>query len=387
MNPARHATVAPAPKHASAGITVRPPRVLVVSQQQAASVEAGSDSQRLRHLVEAGGYTRVATPSVVVYRIETGTHRQTGVLLDVSVTDYHHGRIRRHEATRPDRQRRLGELTEAAGFQRMPVTLIHPARDRLRGLLGKICEAEPDVRVTSGDGITHTVWIRADATAARTVQDEVTDLDALYIADGHHRMAAAQERAERGRDAFTFAALFPSDEMRILGYHRCLPLPATVATGDVLEALTTAPAVAGIERLPTAEAPEPAPGAVTLVLDDRRYRLRLRESARSEDLRTSLDVMRVDEELLPAVRAVTGGDGHTRHLGPSESGASVSCWCDRHPAVCFLPHPPTVEQVMAVADAGLTMPPKSTWFDPKARADLVVRELPGLPVAQTRQHT
>lgn len=379
--PQAQQTAAPGLSRNSAGITVRPPRVLVVNQPCSATADEPIDPGRVRRLVSTGGYTHPPAPAVIVYRLSTGQHRQTGVVVEVSVDDYRNGRIRRHEATQPERERHLDELTETTGIEQMPVTLTHPGRPWLRSLLTEISAEKSDVHFTSADGTSHTVWVRHDADLAQAVQDEIGHIETLYIADGHHRMAAAERYANRrsglGEDhvsAFTLAALFPSDEMRILGYHRCLPLPEGTSAPEVLERLAAQPATARVEECTSVEAAHPAPGVVVIHLDGRYYRLWLRTPPDPDHARGSLDVVTLDEELLPPVFGTSDVDSRPRST-PACGTGDAACWCTRREAICFLLHPPSVKQVMAVSDAGLVMPAKSTWFAPKANARLFVREL------------
>lgn len=327
------------------GITARPPRVLVA---------------------DGGQLQLLPVPSVVVYRVETGEHRQTGVLVEVAVDDYRRGLIRRHEATRPEQEREIARLTEVSGVERAPVTLAHPARPGLAAVVEETTARAPDLRVR-WDGLTHTVWTCQDPGALRSVSTELARLESLYIADGHHRMAAAERRAGSGGSAFTLAALFPSDQMRVLGYHRCLPRP-NLSTSDILTALVEQPAVAGIEH--HQQPPRPEPGVVAMVLDGAWYRIQLRTLHESADVRASLDVVQLDETVLPRISpdpptAMSGG------CAPDE----VARRCDRSGSIGFLLHPPTVDQITAVADAGQVLPAKSTWFDPKTSAGLFLREI------------
>ncbi|GGI87822.1 hypothetical protein GCM10011581_26120 [Saccharopolyspora subtropica] len=321
------------------GITTRPPRAQVRTT--------------------SGQYARLPSPAVVVYRMETGRHRQTGVVLEVSLDDYRTGRIRCHEATQPDRERELEELTEATGIEQMPVMLVHRRHPLLRAQLAEITTTDPDVRLTTGE-VTHSVWIRRDAERARAVNFEVSRIHALYIADGHHRMRVAGRYADRHRDlgpthpaAYTLAALFPADEMRILGYHRCVPVPPD---GEVLRQLATHPATMRIEA---AAAPEAAPGVIAVRLDEQWYRLHLRTR---RDPYHGLDARVLDEELLPELAV----DGHHN---------VDTCWCATHRTIHFAPHPPSIDQLMSTSDAGLVMPAKSTWFDPKPAPNLFRRRL------------
>ncbi|RCW45723.1 uncharacterized protein (DUF1015 family) [Halopolyspora algeriensis] len=379
---AQQTTTAPESPAGTTGITTRPPRVLVATQRCAGTTEGATDPVRIRQHLNTGGYTRPPAPAVIVYRMGSDRHRQTGVVVEVSIDDYRTGRIRRHEATQPERERRLNEIIEATGIEHMPVTLAHPSRARLSSLLTEIAAGEPDVHLDAADGITHTAWIRHDAELARTIQDELGHIDTLYIADGHHRMAAAERYAGRrsrlGEDhagAFTLAALFPSDEMRILGYHRCLPLPEGMSASDVLERLAAQPVTARVEECASTETASPAPGIVTVRLDGRSYRLWLRAPRESEHVRASLDIVTLDEELLPAMFGTVESRPRGAPVFAAENTGGATCWCAERDAIGFFPHPPSVEQVMAVSDAGLVMPPKSTCFHPKAGAGLFAREL------------
>jgi uncharacterized protein (DUF1015 family) len=354
----------------SSGVTARPPRALITSQERLETETKPHDLTQVRQILGAGGYTRIPAPAVVVYRLEADQHRQTGVVVEMSVDDYRNGRILRHEATQPDRVRQLEQFTQTAGIEQMPVMLAHHDRARLRTLLAEIASGEPDVRLTI-NGITHTLWIRNDPDRAQVVHDEISHVTTLYIADGHHRMVAAERCATRRShlggehpSAFTLAALFPSTEMRVQGYRRDFCLPEGTSTSDVLTLLAAQPVTAHVEECHTSEDIHPEPGVVVMRLDGRFYRLRLRTPREPRDVRASLDVVALHEELLPPVFG----------LSKTDSGGNA-CSRAAQRTICFHPHPPSIEQIMAVADAGLVMPPKSTWFDPKASAGLFVRPL------------
>lgn len=345
MSPAPESAAAAVKSAARSGITARPPRVFVA---------------------DGGEPELLPVPSVVVYRVETGEHQQTGVLVEVAVDDYRRGLIRRHEATRPEQEREIARLTEGSGLERAPVTLTHPRRPRLAAVVEETTARTPNLRVC-WDGLTHTVWTRQDPQALRAVFAELGQLDALHIADGHHRMAAVERRSVSGSCAFTLAALFPSEQMRVLGYHRFLPRP-DLSTADILALLAEQPAVDRIEH--RRQPPRPEPGAVAMVLDGAWYRIQLRAPRDPADVRAGLDVVQLDECLLPRLSptpptAVPGG------CAPLE----LARRCEREDALGFLLHPPTVQQITAVADAGQVLPAKSTWFDPKTSSGLFLREI------------
>lgn len=349
-----------------AGLTARLPRNLGLDRRWG---ENPVGAARLRESLGSSRYQRMPGPAVVVYRIANGRHQQTGVVVEVSIEDYRAGRIRQHEATQPDRERLLEESTEASGIERTPVTLAHSPDRALRSVTESLTSTEPDVDLTAGDGTRHTAWFRPDPELARAAELGLRGVDALYIADGHHRMAAAERYATRrhhlGPDhpaAFTLAALFPADEMRVFGFHRCLPVPRDSAA-RTLEKLRS---LAVAERWEEHSAAAPEPGVVVVRFAGERHRLKLRPRDADGHVRASLDIVTLDEEVLPALGITQASCG----TGPPES-------C-RHPAdeaVLLVAHPPSMGQIMAVSDAGLVMPPKSTWFAPKPAPGLFLRDL------------
>lgn len=356
---------APRTRAPAAGLTARLPRGLVLNRTRA---ECLGDAARTRELFDSGQHARLPEGAAVVYRIAEGEHEQTGVLVEVAVDDYRSGRIRPHEATQAERERLLTEFTELSGIEQMPVTLVHSPSAELRSATQRIASAEPDVELTSASGTCHSAWITRDPGLVRAVELGAHGLDALHIADGHHRMAAAERYSARrhqlGPDhaaAFTVAALFPADEMRVHGYHRCLAVPGGSAT-EVFEKLMGLPVTSWWAKSP-AGAPEP--GVVAVHFADESYRLGLRAQGRSHP---ALDVVTLDEEVLPPLG-----------ISPTSCGNGAAEHC-RHPAdraVRFVAHPPSVEQIMAVSDVGSVLPPKSTWFSPKPEPGLFLRDLTG----------
>lgn len=373
---------------------LRPPRVHVVSPSLAAELARATDEtlapgtraelvHRLRPRV-SDGVLRPGKPSYVVYRLTSGQHRQTGVVVELSVDDYRQGRVRRHEATQPERERQLSAFLEATNVELVPVTLIHKARPTLRTLLAEAAANEPDVNIVSEDALVQTAWVVRDTHHARAVQDELTRINTLYIADGHHRIAAAERFATRrghvGGDRssdFVLGALFPWDEMRILGYHRCVTRPAGLTASELIAALARQPVVARIEECVPAEAAQPASGVVSVHVDGRWYQAQLRTPRDPADTRASLDLVAVEESLVAAVLGVTdvSSDSMVTPVPGTADPATVARRCAERNEIGFLLHPPSTDQIIAVSDAGLVMPPKSTWFDPKARVGPFFRDL------------
>lgn len=398
------------------GVAMRPPRLLLAGPRTAGRLAdaAGSlqdesarvpperlrrDAAQLRQQVRDDDATLPVDGGLLVYRLESAEHRQTGVVMEVALDDYRRGRVRRHEATRADRQQRLSESRAAGGLELVPVTLLHRHRQRLQDLLAEVTARPPHVRIDSGDGVTESVWAPPAGALTRAVLSELGTVDVLYIADGHHRMAAAAAHAaeahadspgreghdrdvddrddqESGAD-HVLCALFPADQTRVFGYHRRLPRPPGVAAAELMQALERQPATQRVAPCAGAR-PQPRPGAVAMWLDGRWYDVVLSPQEAST-AHASLDVVALEEGVLaPALRALgVPAERGVAALAGAGGADTVARWCAEHDAVGFVLHPPTVDEIMAVSDAGHVMPPKSTWFDPKARPGLFLRDLRG----------
>ncbi len=321
----------------------------------------------------AGGFiARDAQPAYYAYRVANDSRAQTGVVMLVSVDCYRAGTLRRHELTRPDKEADRALLIQALEAQTGLVMLAHRRHSDLAAVVEEVTQADPDCRASlSQDGAVtdHSVWPVRDAAAIERVTRAVAELGELFIADGHHRVAAGNRAAEAfpGRPSaqWLLAATFPAEELRILDYNRVVselnghsPQAFLAALNDRFEvAPSSAPA-----------RPERA-GEYGLYLQGNWHRARLRSGLEpADDPVGRLDVSLLGEHLLAPVLGIEDSRtdpridfvGGARGLGELErrvdSGAAAL-------AVALYPTP--MEALMDVAGAGAIMPPKSTWFEPK----------------------
>ena len=368
---------------------MRPPRLHVVGSELASELaEVGYESltpdnaARLRRLASDGAFVQTPEPSYVVYELASGGHRQTGVVVEVSIDDYRAGRIQAHEGTDPTRVARLGEVLDATRLELVPLTLTHDPSPELRTALATTSAGEPDVRIST-ERVDQAAWIVRDPDVAKAIATALPRTPALYIADGHHRIAAAEQYAaawpgtgERRPVDFVLGALFPWDEVRILGYHRTVGRPDG-STADLVEAFARQPAVESVDGYDTAEAAAPAPGRITMHLDGRWYQIRLRPPPDDAGPRESLDLAILESEVLgPALGIVDpASDSRVVPVPGTVDPITLAARCAEQIEIGFLLHPPTTDQVRAVSDAGQVMPAKATWFDPKARTGPFFRDL------------
>jgi uncharacterized protein (DUF1015 family) len=338
----------------------------------------------LDRFVAEGTLVRDREPGLLLYRQEMDGRTQTGVVGCVHVDDYEHDIIRKHEKTRKDKEddRTRHVLTLNANAE--PVFLTYRVRPELDALTRTGTQETPLYDFTASDGVRHTVWRVADADAAAWVQ-AFCAVSHAYVADGHHRSASAwragRERraanpAHRGNEEYNWflAVIFPANQLRILPYNR------VVRDLNRLTPTAFAEQLRGLGRLePTSEPAPTAPGSFGLFFDGRWQRLTLDPASVDRgDPIGSLDVSLLQDRLLGPMLGV--GDPRTDKRidfvggirSPSELERRV---CSGEMALGVAMYPTTVEQLMAVSDAGAIMPPKSTWFEPKLRSGLFVHEL------------
>ncbi|MBK7898213.1 MAG: DUF1015 domain-containing protein [Azonexus sp.] len=326
----------------------------------------------LASLVGKGILLRDSTPRYYAYRLTMGSHVQTGLVAAASVADYDSNRIRRHEFTRPDKEDDRVRQIEALNAQTGPVLLAYPECPAADAVIAAATVGEPLADVTA-DGVRHTTWAIDDAAAIATLSAAMDALPGLYIADGHHRSAAASRvaaaRREGGASAGAaeafLAVMFPAHEMRIMDYNRVV----RDLNGLTPEAfLARVGKTFAIEPAPGAFSPE-APGIFALYLAGRWVRLRLDPALiPAGDPVARLDVSLLSDHLLGPILGIADLRrdkridfvGGIRGLGELERRVDSG-----EMAVAFALHPTRMADLMAVADAGEVMPPKSTWFEPK----------------------
>jgi uncharacterized protein (DUF1015 family) len=318
------------------------------------------------------------SPSIYFYRLRMGAHEQTGITACFSVDEYEQDVIKKHERTRrdkeDDRTRHIVELRAQTGV----VFLTYRATPRVDAEAAKATAGAPIYDFTAPDGVQHTLW-RADEQTTRALVAAFAPIPALYIADGHHRAAsAARARAAvqtqvggGATDAETFIAVaFPHDQMQILPYNRTVKDLAGRSPEQFLDELRQAFPVAEGPAVPRRK------GEVSMYLAGRWYAIDLSRAVPEDDSRASgLDVALLQRHVLERILGIDdirsdkridfvggarGTDGLQRAV---DSGAA---------AVAFSMYPVTIDDLMAISDAGGIMPPKSTWFEPKLRDGLLV---------------
>jgi uncharacterized protein (DUF1015 family) len=316
-------------------------------------------------------------PSLYLYRLRMGTHEQTGLAACYSMDEYERDIIRKHERTRKakedDRTRHMIDLRAQTG----PVFLTYPPSRAVNAVAPRVAGGAPLFDFTAADGVRHTVW-RVPPDDVRPLVEAFAAIPFLYLADGHHRAASAQRARQRLRPQAAaparldadglLAVAFPSDQVQILPYHRVVKDLAGHTAASFLEALRERVAVG-----PGGDTPA-GPGHVAMYLDGRWSAFTLAPAPPGTSPAEALDVARLHDQVLAPVLRIGDVRVDTRidFVGGIRGPCALAQLVDAgHAAVAFAMHPVGVGDLMAIADAGEIMPPKSTWFEPKLRDGLL----------------
>ena len=339
-------------------------------------------AENLRRMQRQGILAQDAQPAYYVYRLAMGDHVQTGLVAAASVNAYDRGRIKKHEFTRPVKEDDRVRQIEALNAQTGPVFLVYPAQASVDQTLAKVAEQEPEVDVLAAGDVRHQLWPITDPGIVAGLERDFEAMQTLYVADGHHRSAAASRVAASRRKRnpghtgdepynYFLSVIFPHDQMQILAYNR------VVRDLNGLDAPVFLQRVAERFRVETSDAPVAPAGSAEfgMYLDRQWYRLRLDPGyVPGDDPVSRLDVSLLADNLIDPVLGIgdprrderidfVGGirglDGLQKRVDSGEM------------RVAFAVFPTRMEDLMAVADAGEVMPPKSTWFEPKLADGLV----------------
>jgi uncharacterized protein (DUF1015 family) len=337
-------------------------------------------AENLAALQRDGILQRETGPAIYVYRQIMDGHSQTGVVACAHVSEYEQGTILKHEKTRQekedDRTRHVLKLNAHTG----PVFLTYRDQTPLDRLVAAAQATTPLYDLTAEDGVQHTVWLATDPAAITAC---FVDVPVAYIADGHHRSAAAYRAAQQkaaqnpnhtGEEEYNWflTVLFPASQLKVLAYNRLVHDLNGRDPAGFLAAVAEQVTVT-----PDAAPSPPTPCTASMYLDGRWYGLDW-ETAPTADPVAQLDVSVLQDRILAPLLGIDDPRTATRidFIGGIRGTDELVQLVDQgRGAVAFSLHPVTIEQMMAIADAGQIMPPKSTWFEPKLRSGLLVHTL------------
>ena len=325
--------------------------------------------------IKDGIYVTEKEPAYFVYELTMNGRAQTGIVACCAVSDYVNGVIKKHENTLAAKEQDRIRHIRTVGAQTGPIFLAYRKNETLADILAVTRTNTPLYDFVSDDGISHRVW-KIHPDFRETIENTFAGINEIYIADGHHRAASAVKVAlETGREDETFlSVLFADDELRILPYNRAL---------KDLNGRTKEEFLTEISKIydvcECSQAVEPAAhGHVGMYLDGQWYELTLKPEFASDDPVKCLDVSRLQDLVLAPLFGIDDPKTNPRisFVGGIRGVKELERLVDSCGyAVAFSMYPTQMSELLAVADAKLLMPPKSTWFEPKLRSGLFIHRL------------
>ena len=326
--------------------------------------------ENFQKLIAQGALRQDAQPCYYLYRQIMGNHSQVGLVAAASCEEYLGGVIKKHEFTRPDKEDDRVRHIEALNSQTGPVFLTYRATATMDEFVGRKTSGKPEVDFTAKDGVRHTAWTVGDTAGLKFIADQFATIPFLYIADGHHRSAAAarvfQSRKGAGASGGFLTVTFPHNQMQILPYNRVLKDLNGLTAAQLRQKLDAVFVInANGAAKPTRK------HELGLFLGGKWHTLNFRPRfAATTDPIEKLDVTLLQKYVLDPIFGVddprtskrinfVGGIRGPTELERLVNGGEYAC--------AFSMFPTSIEDLMTIADAGGIMPPKSTWFEPKLR--------------------
>jgi uncharacterized protein (DUF1015 family) len=332
-------------------------------------------AENLQRMIAGGVLIRDAAPCYYVYRLTWRDRVQNGLAAAASVADYDTNRIRKHELTTPVKEDDRVRQIEAINAQTGPVMIAYRGAAEIDALLARAAEGTPHVDVVADDGVRHQCWVVRDGAAIAALTKAFDALPAIYIADGHHRSAAASRiakaRAGDGSHKRFLAVIFPHHQMTILDYNRVLK----DLNGRTPESLLKELAAKFAITESTTEVRPTAANEFGMYVAGRWYKLVLRRDlVPADDPIGRLPITLLSKHVIEPVFGIADQrkDKRIDFVGGGRGLSELARRVDTGDmAAAFALYPTQMDDLMAVADAGEIMPPKSTWFEPKLADGMV----------------
>ena len=341
----------------------------------------------LWNMIEKGDFIRDDKPCYYIYELTMNGRTQTGITACASIDDYENNVIKKHENTREEKEQDRIRHVDILSAQTGPIFLAYRSKEEINQVVASVMEQEaPLYDFTAVDGISHTVWKISAQDQVKRIQDTFASIDDIYIADGHHRAASAvkvglKRRQEHpgydGTEEFNYflSVLFPDDQLMIMDYNRVVRDLNGLTTEDFLKKTEEIFHVSVLGE--NAQSPQHK-GQFTMYLEGQWYLLEASEAMLTEsDAVKSLDVSLLQEYLLEPVLGIHDPrtDDRIDFVGGIRGLEELEKRTQTDMKVAFAMYPTSIAELFAVADAGLLMPPKSTWFEPKLRSGLFIHEI------------
>lgn len=324
-------------------------------------------------------------PHFYVYRLTMDSRTQTGIVGCCHFEEYFQGRIKKHELTREAKEKDRIRHIEAQNANAEPVFFSYHGKEKINSLVDEIMQDSKEYDFIADDGVRHELWVVKNYSLIKAIQNEFLEVSTFYVADGHHRTAAAAKVGKDKKDSdpnhsgneeynFFMAVLFPDDQLKIFDYNRVVSQLNGFSEKDFLRQLEDS---FEISRLTSAKRPR-SKGSFSMYLNGEWFELISRKKYSSKNPIDFLDVTYLSREVLDKILGITDlrKDERIDFVGGIRGLEELERRVDSgEMKVAFALFPISMDELITIADAGEIMPPKTTWFEPKLRSGLFIHDL------------
>ncbi len=355
-----------------------------VSAYDKSVYEAARD--KLYDMIQDGYFIQDSNPYFYIYQLTMNKRVQTGLVVCTSIDEYFQDQIKKHELTREEKEQDRINHVDTCNAHTGPIFLTYSSQEVIDKLIQTVLQQNaPIYDFESEDEIRHTVWRIDQESVIQQLMQLFDDVQALYIADGHHRAASAakvgklrreQHPTYTGNEPYNYflSVIFPDNQLKILDYNRVVKDLNGLTTSGFLEEISK---VCEVEQLGTQPFQPSQKAEFGLFLCDQWYKLKAKHIP--DDLVESLDVSILQNTILSPILNIQDPrtDKRIDFVGGIRGLKELERRVHTDMKVAFSLYPTSIHELMAIADAGKLMPPKSTWFEPKLRSGLFIHKLEG----------
>lgn len=318
-----------------------------------------------------------------LYQEEWRGRKQTGFVGCASIDDYQNEIIKKHENTLAAKEQDRINHIDTTNMQTGPIFLSFCSNNSIDKFMSKCLKENPVYDFTSEDEVSHRVWVIDNSSDIEFIKETFNKMNAIYIADGHHRCASAvkvglKRRAEgksngNSESDYFMSVLFPDNQLEIMDYNRVLKDKANMSSDELLEKIST---YCDIEKVDSVYKPAQK-GEVGMFMDNSWYKLKFKTQYTSDDAVDGLDVAFLQTYILDGIWGIKDPktDSRIDFVGGIRGLGELERRCNNDCQVAFAMYPTSIQELFNVANEGRLMPPKSTWFEPKLRSGIFLHDI------------